>query len=620
MIGTTLHEYLFILLSILALRLIAPASILYIIYSACALFDYTSRNLFFVWILAYAIAETLFCFGVYWPQRIHLNKGILHDMPTPLTRVEREALFSKCASIALSFPDPLASYPLGWFLTQGKLKRQNVVEWLLWALYSCEPRDAPLDEWKDELDGYIRRIEERIGYKLEDGYGNTVRSMRLSFDPVRTTYRPLIWYLTVGAIDMLTASRLYFLGFTHYSPNRPFRSIFSALPFRIFTLFSRTSATPFLPYWCRPHTSSNRDPIVFIHGIGIGLHPYIPLIAKLVREDPEVGILLVELLPISNRILLPILGSCTRTFPIAIRQTMLDALRAVLVAHSYGTAIAAHDIHTRLRVQTRTDTDPYHDVDPTDDSNTESRLPIFTSYLLIDPISLLLHLPPVAYSFLYRSPWRNRSNELAIRGHQSLWQKLFNGYNGNEWQLWYFASRDLEVAHTLSRRFFWNEVVLWKEDLGLTPDAHAPTSSSQIPVGIVLSGNDQIVPADTVRSYLTGGGDAQHSLTSGERDCVEDVLMDISEDNDSQSSHASSSSGWTHKRMGAFEHYHFPQARFSNTNNKASQPSFRLEEILYYPGLDHATVFDTSERRQGLLDTLRRYSTRSIDDERLTSD
>ncbi|EEB90235.1 hypothetical protein MPER_11580 [Moniliophthora perniciosa FA553] len=584
MIGTTLHEYLFILLSILVLRLIAPASILYIIYSACALFDYTPRNLFSPWILAYAIAETLFCFGVYWPQRIRLNKNILHEMPTPLTRVEREALFSKCVSIALSSPDPFASYPLRWFLTQGKLKRQNVVEWLLWALYSCEPRDASLDEWKDELDGYIREIEERIGYKLEDGYESTVRSMRLSFDPSRDD---------VPAIDLIVGAVRHANG----DPN-----IFSAIPFRIFTLFSYTSATPFLPYWYRPHTSSTRDPIVFIHGIGIGLHPYIPLIAQLAREDPEVGILLVELLPISNRILLPILGSGTRTFPIPIRQTMLEALygtmnslgddwkRAALVAHSYGTAIAAHDIRTRFREQAHADTHSYHDVNPTSDSYTNSRLPIFTSYLLIDPIPLLLHLPPVAYNFLYRSPWRNRSNELATRGNQSLWQKLFNSYNGNEWQLWYFASRDLEVAHTLSRRFFWNEVVLWKEDLGLTLDSHASSSSSQIPVGIVLSGNDQIVPAETVRSYLTGGEDAQHDPILGEGDGVEDVLVDIYEDSDPQLSHRLSSSGWTHKSMGVFEHYHFPRAV---TNNKANQPSLLLEEILYYPGLDHATVFDT---------------------------
>jgi hypothetical protein len=85
---------------------------------------------------------------------------------------------------------------MGWFSsTQGRLRRQNVVEWLLWALYSCEPQDALLDEWKEELDEYVRRIEERLGYKLEDGYDSIVKSMRLLFDPVGATYRPLIWYL-----------------------------------------------------------------------------------------------------------------------------------------------------------------------------------------------------------------------------------------------------------------------------------------------------------------------------------------------------------------------------------------------------------------------------------------
>ncbi|KAK7058276.1 hypothetical protein VNI00_001907 [Paramarasmius palmivorus] len=624
MIGTTLHEYLFILLSILALRLIAPASILYIIYSAATLFNYTPEILFSPWILAYAILEASFCLGVYWPRRLGLQKGILHDLPTQLTRAEREDLFNRCASVVLTSSDPFASYPMGWFSSaQGRLKRQNVVEWLLWALYSCKPQDALLDEWKEELDEYVRRIEERLGYKLEDGYDSIVKSMRLLFDPVGATYRPLIWYLIVGLVDVLTACRLYFLGFTHYSPDRPFRSIFSVFPFRFFTIFSRNSATPFFPYWYRPHKSPDRDPIVFIHGIGIGLYPYVPFIATLAREDPDVGILLVELLPISNRILLPFFGSRTHVFPIPIRQKMLDALyavmkslgedweRATLVAHSYGTAIAAHDIRTRLRAEAHDGTLPYRDNDEPASPSAEPQSPIFTSYLLIDPIPFLLHLPPVAYNFLYRAPWRNRSSELGSQS-RSLWQRLYNSYNANEWQLWYFASRDLEVAYTLSRRFFWDDVVLWKEDLGLALDTQATTSSSEIPVAVVLSGGDQIVPAAAVKSYLTGGEVVQSETSTLLTEGTEDILVDFSEGTDSTASAPhSTSTSWALKRLGVFEHYHNLRSRSSDTNGKAATPGFRLQEVLYYPDLDHATVFDTNERREGLVEVLRRFNARS---------
>lgn len=48
------------------------------------------------------------------------------------------------------------------------------------------------------------------------------------------------------------------------------------------------------------------------------------------------------------------------------------------------------------------------------------------------------------------------------------------------------------VAHTLSRRFFWSENILWKEDL---IECHAT---------VFLSGKDSIINAPQVRAYLQG--------------------------------------------------------------------------------------------------------------------
>jgi hypothetical protein len=56
--------------------------------------------------------------------------------------------------------------------------------------------------------------------------------------------------------------------------------------------------------------------------------------------------------------------------------------------------------------------------------------------------------------------------------------------------LWYFASKDAGVAHTLSRRFFWSENVLWKEDI-----ANYKTS-------IFLSERDLLVNTTNIRDYL----------------------------------------------------------------------------------------------------------------------
>lgn len=132
--------------------------------------------------------------------------------------------------------------------------------------------------------------------------------------------------------------------------------------------------------------------------------------------------------------------------------------------------------------------------------------------VLVDPITFLLHYPSVAYNFLYRTPKR-----------------------ANEWQLWYFASRDPDIARTLGRHFFWNECIMWKEDL-----------KGGRRVAVVLSEEDQIVDAKAVRKYLTG----EESLR------------------------------WERDEL----------------------------EVVWYPGLDHATVWDTKERREPILEIVRRFT------------
>ena len=215
-------------------------------------------------------------------------------------------------------------------------------------------------------------------------------------------------------------------------------------------MFSRPAATSSFPYWYRPHRSETKHPVVFIHGIGIGLLPYLPLLREL---DSDVGFVLIELLPISMRMTSAAFPS--RPDLLEAIETTLSSLpyfdRYVLAAHSYGTAVAAHILRHGTAAQVQ-------------------------SVVLMDPIPILLHLPDVAYNFLYRSP----------RG-------------ANEWQLWYFASRDADVARTLFREFYWRDCVLWKDDLEkLGRD-----------VAVVLCEKDQIVASRHVWDYLTESTDLQ---------------------------------------------------------------------------------------------------------------
>ncbi|KIJ67990.1 hypothetical protein HYDPIDRAFT_83194 [Hydnomerulius pinastri MD-312] len=433
MIGKSIPEYIFIRAAIFGLRLVAPASLLYLTWEVAG--QPHKRTSLKLSLGIYASIEAAFFLFVYLPRRYHLQKAraALAALHPPTSREERRALFLKCSEY-LS-----ANYPAGWFLDQG-FQRDNVVEWLLWALFSS-PVTTQLEEWEDEIEEYVTAIENLLGREIRAGYNKDTPCMRLTLDPVPVNHRPFLWYMIVGLIDFVTYLRLYLLGFRHYSDKKWFRSF----PPRPVTIFSLTSRAKGLSYWYRPHRSSNRLPVLFLHGIGIGLYPYRPFLADLATQQEDIGIIVPEFLSISSRITsIPLSRSATL---IAI-QDILDSHsldRVVLASHSYGTVVTAHIFRS------------------------PELAPRIAATLFVDPIPFLLHLPDVAYNFVYRIP-----------------------KSANEWLMWYFASRDPDVARTLSRHFFWAENVLWKEDLrGKT-------------VAVALSGQDQIVNSEQVRKYLTG--------------------------------------------------------------------------------------------------------------------
>ncbi|EEU33859.1 uncharacterized protein NECHADRAFT_101054 [Fusarium vanettenii 77-13-4] len=129
--------------------------------------------------------------------------------------------------------------------------------------------------------------------------------------------------------------------------------------------------------------------------------------------------------------------------------------RFVLVSHSFGSVVATHLLHTPQIARK---------IGP---------------ILFVDPVSFLLHLPDVAYNFVYRKPC-----------------------HANEHLLSYFGSKDMGISHTLFRRFFWTDNILWKEDI----QGHRVT--------VVLGGRDAIIDTKVIGAYLTGSDDWNLETTS----------------------------------------------------------------------------------------------------------
>ena len=308
---------------------------------------------------------------------------------------------------------------------------------------------------------------------------------------------------------------------------------FAVFPFRPLTLLSASrSPVKHLTYWHRPHRSKTQLPVLFIHGIGVGLYPYTNFLRELddtlntgEGDAAEVGIIALEIMPICSRI----------THPALDKDVMVNEIKAIithhgwnkftLVSHSYGSVISTHLLKSPLTA------------------------PLVGPIVLIDPVTFLLHLPDVAYNFTVRKPVR-----------------------ANEFQLWYFASKDIGVAHTLSRRFFWTENIMWKEDLETeeTEDGKEGGGRSAM---VVLSGRDIIVDAKAVKQYLKVSEDQQFTSTAA----------------------GNGTAG-----NGAVK-------RTTPTQDRKKKPSSKLQ-VLCFEHLDHAQVFDSEKTRRPVVETIRRFS------------
>ncbi|ATY59014.1 alpha beta hydrolase fold family [Cordyceps militaris] len=407
------------------------------------------------------VAEALFYVLLYRPHLRRATARAAHPTP-PLTRAARLALFQQCLAHAR---DP-AAYLRGWFLGAplGDVGHDAVREFLCWAFFDAEAEDPAM---REEMDGYVAALEERLGHRFAEGRG-TAKSLRLTLEPVETAYRGLAWYAVMALVDAATCALLRGYGFRLYGRSSTAEVLATFPPRPQELLSSFKSPAPKLGYWyygppSRTARAGDREPlpVVFLHGIGVGLLTYLRFLFDLVKaadvqsrqegNGAGIRIIAVEMLPVSFR--LTSLSLDKRAF--------LEAFTAIvdahgwddfaIVSHSYGSVPTTHIL--------------------TGDEALSRRVRAVT---LVDPVTVLLHLPHVAYNFTRRRP-----------------------RTAAEWQLWYFASADVGTATVLGRHFFWRQNIVWKEDL-----LRRPGGGGHRRVTVSLAAKDIIVNAPAVAEYL----------------------------------------------------------------------------------------------------------------------
>jgi len=310
----------------------------------------------------------------------------------------------------------------------SQLRRGNIKEWVAWAFFNCGLERVPQARCA-EMEELTDEIVRWMEVHLEPGYNHEAACMRLTMDPIPSAHRPLVYYAVTQTIfSQVINIQLRGLGFSQH--------------------WSGT-----LLYWHRPgvpqrssegstgSTSTCPPPIVFCHGIGVNVLPYRPLLNEMLDRAADRSFFLISLPHISMRIKEEVPSS---TEMVACLSDMLSSwgfTSAHFIGHSFGSLPLAWMAR---------------------------KAPGFVSMLtFIDPVCFLLVKPDVCYNFMYRRPTDPT-------------QLLIN----------YFLAKELYIAHSLSRNFFWHQNQLWPEEL--------PGQTL-----VVLCGLDSIVPTHSVRRYLT---------------------------------------------------------------------------------------------------------------------
>lgn len=204
--------------------------------------------------------------------------------PPIVSREERRALLFRCLS---NVRDPEAIS--GWFfgVPLGALHRENLRDWILWALFSADRlhRSEILQQYGEEIEEYVHDFEKMVGREFPEGRNESVRSMRVTLDPVSMLHRPLVWYTVrspphpspfrrsteapgqiVMIVDTITTASLYHAGFSHCAAKR----WFNVFPPRPLSLLARQRPLhPQLSYWFRPARQPSKRAVLFLHGLGV---------------------------------------------------------------------------------------------------------------------------------------------------------------------------------------------------------------------------------------------------------------------------------------------------------------------------------------------------------------
>ncbi|WIA17545.1 hypothetical protein OEZ85_014374 [Tetradesmus obliquus] len=319
-----------------------------------------------------------------------------------------------------------------------EIRRGNAAE-LVARGYFYKTMDQLRAEGKEGLvEEMLLAIERVWGYRFEDGLNPDLQYLDHLQEPLKAHYRPLAFYLFCEGMAAAKHAMLLAAAFKGHS-------------YGAYTYYTYNLPTE----WQAAHGQlASRDhlhPIIFLHGVGAGLLPYIPFLLRTTALGRP--LLAVEYKHLSMRWTdhIPTAPEVARDM-----SAMFDLhgiRKASMVAHSYGTfyvscllKLAPEKVH---------------------------------SMALIDPVCCCMWSGHLISNFVY-SPARSTTGLIT----------------------WLIA-RDIHTATSVSRNFFWTDVNMWPDEVPQRSLFVLSDKDDLVPVQHVAAMLTHDVPAARIMHHPT---------------------------------------------------------------------------------------------------------------------
>ena len=240
----------------------------------------------------------------------------------------------------------------GWFDCSSKhIGRADFYQWAACMCFNITP-DELNESQSADINMLIDAVEEKLDHKFMNGFGKPKIKILLTLDPLQIFHRPLLFYALIMGVDCFTRVSLW---------NQDFKRI---AEHGIITYIRRGS--------------SSELPIVFFHGIGIGLAPYLRLLFSIATRFPNRTIIAFEKKAISMQLTTKIMLPDEYAEKVFKQLKNEKIEKIVTIGHSLGTIVMCW-------------LDKYYPG-------------LVHSRIFIDPVCFTLWTHDIARNFVYRNP------------------------------------------------------------------------------------------------------------------------------------------------------------------------------------------------------------------------